>query len=164
MPAVDNAAMTALVLSATERREHRAAAHHLDPVVMVGAEGLTEGVVAAVDAALNAHGLIKVRASSPEREAREEMLHALAQRLRAAPVQHIGRLLVLWRPVPPAQKAPREDRGAGPRTVKLVSFSKSGNHRATVRKVKVFGNERVTPGGKIKRAKARTSSVKKKLG
>ena len=50
----------------------------------------------------------------------------------------------------------------GPRTVKLVSFSKSGNHRATVRKVKVFGNERVTSGGQIKRAKVRATSVKKK--
>jgi hypothetical protein len=45
--------------------------------------------------------------------------------------------------------------------VKLVSFSKSGNHRATVRKVKVFGNQRVTAGGQIKRAKVRKTSVKK---
>lgn len=156
--------MPALDLSATERREHRAAAHHLDPVVMIGAEGLTEAVVKAVDAALTAHGLVKVRASTSEREERDGMLATLADRLGAAPVQHIGRLLVLWRPVPPKEKAPREDRGAGPRTVKLVSFSKSGNHRATVRKVRVFGNERVTPGGKIKRTKARTTSVKKKLG
>ena len=35
----------------------------------------------------------------------------------------------------------REDRGAGPRTVKLVSFSKSGNHRPVVKKLKVLGNE-----------------------
>ena len=69
---------------------------------------------------------------------------------------------MLWRPLPPKEKAEREDRGAGPRVVKLVSFSKSGNHRATVRKVRVFGNERVTPGGQIKRAKKRQTSVKKK--
>ena len=156
--------MPALDLNAAERREHRAAAHHLDPVVMIGADGLTEAVVLAVDAALAAHGLVKVRAASPEREARAAMLAALAERLGAAPVQHIGRLLVLWRPVPPKDKTLRDDRGAGPRTVKLVSFSKSGNHRATVRKVRVFGNERVTPGGKIKRAKTRTTSLKKKLG
>lgn len=155
--------MTALALTAADRREHRAAAHHLAPVVMIGAEGLSDGVVQAVDAALKAHGLVKVRAADPDREAREAMLAALADRLGAAPVQHIGRLLVLWRPLPPKEKAVREDRGVGPRTVKVVSFSKSGNHRATVRKVKVFGNERVTPGGKIKRTKPRTSSVKKKL-
>ena len=115
-------------------------------------------------AALDAHGRGKVRAASPERDEREAMLASLAERLGAAPVQHIGRLLVLWRPVPPKEKAPRDDRGAGPRTVKLVSFSMSGYHRATVRKVMVFGNERVTAGGKIKRAKPRTSSLKKKLG
>jgi len=131
---------------------------------MIGAEGLTEAVERAVDAALDAHGLVKVRAASAEREERDAMLATLAERLGAAPVQHIGRLLVLWRPVPPKEKAPRESRGAGPRTVKLVSFSKSGNHRATVRKVKVFGNERVTAGGKIKRTKPRTTSLKKKLG
>jgi len=71
---------------------------------------------------------------------------------------------VLWRPMPPKEKAERDDRQPGPRVVKLVSFSKSGNHRATVKKVKVFGNERVTPGGTIKRAKRRLSSVKKKAG
>jgi hypothetical protein len=77
-------------------------------------------------------------------------------------VQHIGKLLVLWRPIPPKEKAERDDRMPGPRTVKIVSFSKSGNHRATVKKVKVFGNQRVTAGGQIKRVKVRASSVKKK--
>ena len=154
--------MSALELSAAERREHRAAAHHLDPVVMVGNDGLTEAVVKAVDAALNAHGLVKVRVSDGERESRETMLSELTARLGAAPVQHIGKLLVLWRPMPEKERVTREDRQPGPRMVKLVSFSKSGNHRATVRKVKVFGNERVTAGGKIKRVKPRVTSTKKK--
>ena len=90
------------------------------------------------------------------------MLATLADDLGAAPIQHIGKLLVLWRPIPPKEKAERPDRQPGPRTVKLVSFSKSGNHRATVKKVKVFGNERVAAGGQIKRAKRRVTSVKKK--
>ena len=64
--------------------------------------------------------------------------------------------------MPPKEKAERDDRMPGPRTVKIVSFSKSGNHRATVKKVKVFGNERVTAGGQIKRNKPRTTSVKKR--
>jgi putative YhbY family RNA-binding protein len=154
--------MPAIELSAAERREHRAAAHHLEPVVMVGAGGLTGAVVQAVDAALNAHGLVKVRISEGEREAREAMLGELTGRLGAAAVQHIGKLIVLWRPPPPKERAPREERQPGPRMVKLVSFSKSGNHRATVRKVKVFGNERVTAGGKIKRTKPRATSIKKR--
>jgi hypothetical protein len=64
--------------------------------------------------------------------------------------------------VPPKESTPRDDRQPGPRLVKLVSFSKSGNHRATVKTVKVFGNERVTAGGSIKRVKKRVTSVKKK--
>lgn len=154
--------MPALQLSPAQRKEHRSGAHHLDPVVAVGADGLTAAVVKEVDAALKAHGLIKVRVFSDDRAAREAMLADLAEQLDAAPIQHIGKLLVLWRPVPPKEKAEREGRMAGPRTVKLVSFSKSGNHRATVKKVQVFGNQRVTAGGQIKRVKTRATSVKKK--
>ena len=154
--------MTAIQLTPAQRKEHRSAAHHLDPVVMVGGDGLTAAVEKEIDGALNAHGLIKVRVMSDDRAARETMFGELADRLGAAPIQHIGKLLVLWRPVQPKEKAARDDRQPGPRTVKLVSFSKSGNHRATVRKVKVFGNERVTAGGQIKRVKKRVPSVKKK--
>jgi RNA-binding protein len=154
--------MTTIQLTPAQRKEHRSGAHHLDPVVMIGADGLTAAVEKEVDGALKAHGLIKVRVFSDDRAAREEMLATLADKLGAAPIQHIGKLLVLWRPIPPKEAAPRDDRQPGPRTVKLVSFSKSGNHRATVRKVKVFGNERVTAGGQIKRVKKRVSSVKKK--
>jgi putative YhbY family RNA-binding protein len=153
--------MTALPLDAAQRKEKRAAAHHLEPVVRVGADGLTDAVVKETDAALAAHGLIKLRVFSDDRAAREAMLADLAERLGAAPVQHIGKLLVLWRPVPPAAPREREDRGAGPRVVKLVKFSRSGNHRPQVRKVRVLGNERVTAGGSIKRARKRPASPKK---
>jgi RNA-binding protein len=154
--------MTALTLTPAERKDHRAGAHHLNPVAAVGADGLTAAVVKEIDGALKAHGLIKVRVFSDDRAEREAMLARLADELGAAPVQHIGKLLVLWRPLPPKEKAEREDRKPGPRVVKIVKFSKSGNHRATVKKVRVMGNERVTPGGQIKRAKVRTASVKKK--
>ncbi len=156
--------MTALTLNSAQRREHRAAAHHLAPLVRIGAEGLTAAVTKEVDAALTAHGLIKVRAFVDDRDTRATMLAQLAEQLGAAPVQHVGKLLVLWRPMPPKEKAEREDRMPGPRVVKLVSFSKSGNHRATVKKVKVFGNQRVTSGGQIKRAKVRQTSAKKRAG
>ena len=117
-----------------------------------------------VDAALNAHGLIKVRIFADERTVRDGMLETLTQQLSAAPVQHIGKLLVLWRPIPEREKAEREDRKPGPRVVKVLSFSKSGNHRATVRKVRVLGNERVTPAGTLKRKQQRQVSLKKKAG
>ncbi|HJV69751.1 YhbY family RNA-binding protein [Ideonella sp.] len=154
--------MPAIELTPAARKEKRGEAHHLDPVVMIGADGLTPAIVKETDAALKAHGLIKVRMFSDDRTTREATLAQLADSLNAAPVQHIGKLLVLWRPLPPKASGEKDDRKPGPRTVKLVSFSKSGTHRPTVKKVKVFGNERVTAGGQIKRAKARATSVKKK--
>ncbi|WP_284620060.1 YhbY family RNA-binding protein [Aquabacterium humicola] len=154
--------MPALKLTPADRKDKRGEAHHLDPVVLIGAEGLTAAVLKETDAALKAHGLIKVRMFSDDREEREAALVRLADALGAAPVQHIGKLLVLWRPLPAKEKVEREDRMAGPRTVKIVKFSKSPNHRPQVKKVKVFGNQRVTAGGSIKRAKVRTTSVKKK--
>ncbi|PPE70837.1 YhbY family RNA-binding protein [Caldimonas thermodepolymerans] len=155
--------MPAIQLTPAERKEHRAAAHHLDPVVYVGAEGLTPAVVKETDAALKAHGLIKVRVFSDDREERERILAELSGRLDAAPIQHIGKLLVLWRPIPPKEKAPDEDRKPGPKTVKIIKYSKRGGQRPQVKKVTVLGNQRVTPGGSIKRAKPRATSVKKKL-
>jgi putative YhbY family RNA-binding protein len=154
--------MPAIQLTPAQRKEHRSGAHHLTPVVMIGNDGLTPAVVKEVHGALNAHGLIKVRVFSDDRDARGAMLDQLADELNAAPIQHIGKLLVLWRPMPEKVKPEPADRKPGPRIVKLVSFSKSGNHRATVKKVQVFGNQRVAAGGEIKRARVRVTSTKKK--
>jgi RNA-binding protein len=159
--------MPALILSTSERRARRADAHHLNPVVMVGGDGLTPAVEKEVALALSAHGLIKVRVFSDDRVAREAILSDLCERLDAAPIQHIGKLLVLWRPMAEKLKAPDDDRKPGPKIVKIVSFSKSGNHRATVKKVKVFGNQRVTPGGLVKRKDSKrvpTRTSPKKTG
>jgi RNA-binding protein len=153
--------MTAIQLTPAQRKEHRAAAHHLDPVVMIGGDGLTPAVEKEVDAALNAHGLIKVRVFSDERTTRETIFSSLAEALGAAPIQHIGKLLVLWRPMPPKEKTEREGRGAGPRVVKILKFSKSGNHRAQVKKITVAGNMRIAAGGELKRAAKRRTSIKK---
>lgn len=153
--------MPALQLTPALRKQKRADAHHLEPVVRIGSDGLTPSVEKEADAALTAHGLIKIRVFQDDRAAREAMFAALADALGAAPVQHIGKLLVLWRPQPPKQKVEREDRGAGPRVVKILKFSKSGNHRAQVKKITVAGNMRIAAGGELKRAAKRKSSVKK---
>ena len=153
--------MPAIELSPAQRKERRAAAHHLDPVAMIGGDGLTPAVVREIDHALSAHGLIKVRVLSDDRASREAMLARLADDLGAAPIQHIGKLLVLWRPLPPKDKTLRDDRGAGPKVVKVLKFSKSGNHRPQVKKIKVLGNQRITAGGELKRARKRTTSPKK---
>jgi len=154
--------MPAIQLTPAQRKEKRADAHHLDPVVMIGADGLTAAVTKEVDAALRAHGLIKVRVMSDDRQGREEILATLAEQLDAAPIQHIGKLLVLWRPVPEKEKAVKEDARAAPKVVKIVKFSKSGNNRPQIKKVTVLGNQRVTQGGEVKRAKKpRQTSLKK---
>ncbi|MBL8331940.1 MAG: YhbY family RNA-binding protein [Rubrivivax sp.] len=153
--------MPRIELSPAERKDKRGQAHHLDPVVMIGADGLTPAVEREVDAALKAHGLIKVRMFSDDRASREAALLALADKLGAAPVQHIGKLLVLWRPVPEKARDEREDRKPGPRVMKVVKPSKHPARAPVSRKVKVLGNERVTAGGLIKRARPTQRSTKK---
>ena len=84
-------------LSSSARRALRAAAHHLDPVVMMGQHGLTPAVLHEIDLALTAHALIKVRAGSDEREIRDGYLTEICEKLSCESVQHLGKLFVLWR-------------------------------------------------------------------
>ncbi len=154
--------MPQIQLTPAQRKLHRADAHHLDPVVLIGADGLTDAVRREVDAALNAHGLIKVRVFSDDRNEREAMLRDLADTLDAAPIQHIGKLLVLWRPIPDKAKAPDEDRKPGPREIKILKYSKKGGQRPEVKTVRLLGNQRLTAAGLIKKAKKpKPKSVKK---
>ncbi len=129
---------------------------------MVGSDGLTEAVKKEISGALDAHGLIKVRIFSDDRSARETMFQALTDELGAAPIQHIGKLLVLWRPMPVKERAQDEDKMPGPRDVKILKYSKRGGQRPEVRTLRVLGNQRLTPGGQIKRAKPRKPSLKKR--
>lgn len=153
--------MPQIILTPAQRKVHRADAHHLDPVVLVGGDGLTPAVVKEVDGALKAHGLIKVRVFSDDRSAREAMLQTLTEQLDASPIQHIGKLLVLWRPQAEKVKPVDDDRMPGPREVKVLKFSKRGGQRPEVKRVRVLGNQRLTPGGQIKRAKVLKKSIKK---
>jgi putative YhbY family RNA-binding protein len=154
--------MPAIELTPAQRKAHRADAHHLDPIVMIGGDGLTPAVKKEADAALKAHGLIKVRVFSDDRAAREAMLQTLADDLDAAPIQHIGKLLVLWRPIPEKERILDEDRMPGPREVKVVKHSQRGGQRPEIKTLRVLGNQRLTSGGNVKRAKARKpASVKK---
>jgi putative YhbY family RNA-binding protein len=159
--------MAKLELTPTERRALRADAHHLDPVVLIGNDGLTPAVEKEIALALSVHGLIKVRIFSDDRAGREAIYQDLADRLNAAPVQHIGKLLVLWRP--PSEKTGErghnddEERMAGPREVKVLKYSKRAGHKPEVKVLKVLGNQRLTPGGNVRRAKPKKkTSIKKR--
>lgn len=92
--------MTAIALNTSQRSALRGLAHALPVTVHIGQGGLSPAVLKEVDAALAAHGLIKVRVLAAEREERAQMLEQLAQALFCAAVQHIGRILVLWRARP----------------------------------------------------------------
>lgn len=91
-------------LSPTDRRALRAKAHHLEPVVTVGHNGMTPAVLHEIDVALLAHDLVKVRVLGDDRDAREAMLAQACEALGCAPVQHVGKILVLWRPNPERKK------------------------------------------------------------
>ncbi len=93
-----------ITLSPAERSALRARAHHLQPVVMIGNDGLTPAVLHEIDVNLNAHELIKIRVFADERPIRVTLLAQIADQLDAAPVQHIGKLLVLFRPLPDERK------------------------------------------------------------
>ena len=154
--------MPQLQLTIAQRKEHRAQAHHLSPVVMIGNEGLTPAVTKEADAALKAHGLIKIRVLGDDRAQREAMFQELADQLNAAPIQHIGKLLVLWRPQPAKERAQDEDRMPGPRDFKVLKYSTRGGQRPEVKTLRVLGNQRLTPGGQVRRAKKpKLKSIKK---
>lgn len=162
--------MPALQLISAKRSELRSRAHGLSPVVIIGAEGLTSSVLAEIDRSLASHDLIKIRVFGDERDARIAIYDEICDALNAAPIQHIGKLLVIWRP---GEAILRENRpedlghmarrgGAAPRTVTVRKPSAAPNRRPKSSRVTVLGNERLTAGGNVKRARTRQTSQKKK--
>jgi putative YhbY family RNA-binding protein len=149
-----------LKLTPAQRSDLRSQAHGLDPVVMIGDSGLTPAVMKEIDASLNAHGLIKIRVLGDDRDARVSHYESICADLGAAPVQHIGKLLVVYRPKKELTKEVKTTRGKGLREVVIVKTNPT--KKPTITKVMVKGNERVTAGGNIKRAKTRQTSKKKR--
>jgi len=88
------------VLSPTQRRTLKARAHHLEPVVIIGDAGLTPAVLAEIDVHLKSHELIKIRVSGEDRDSRISMIAAIGESLGASLVQHIGKIMVMFRPKP----------------------------------------------------------------
>lgn len=84
-------------LTGKQRRHLRALGHHLDPVVQLGKQGLTEGVVAAVDAALGQHELVKVRVGTECPDDRNELAAALAPAVKGQVAQVLGRTMLIYR-------------------------------------------------------------------
>ncbi len=129
---------------------------------MIGSDGWTAAVKKETEAALDAHGLIKIRVLSDDRPGRESLFRTIADELNAAPIQHIGKLLVLWRPAATREKTVDDDRKPAPRDVKVLKYSKRGGQRPEVLTLRVLGNQRLTSGGQIKRSKPKVVSIKKR--
>jgi len=115
-------------LTPTRRRELRANAHALKPVVSISQKGLTEAVLKEIDRCLTSHELIKIRVHDTERERRDALLAELCAALAAAPVQHIGHLLVVWRENPKADTpvdTPPTRRRPAPKLTKKAAAAKT---------------------------------------
>jgi RNA-binding protein len=100
-------------LTPAERRTLKARAHHLHPLVLVGEAGLTPAVLCEIEVHLKSHELIKIRVAGDDRRARASMIGAICESLDASPVQHIGKILVIFRPKPAVvdeKSAPRKPR------------------------------------------------------
>ncbi len=87
-----------MTLSTKQKQFLKGLAHHLNPVVMLGGNGLTEGVLAEIDNALNHHELIKVKIAGADRATKQLIIDAIIRETQALTVQIIGHILVLYRP------------------------------------------------------------------
>ncbi|MDD5330845.1 MAG: YhbY family RNA-binding protein [Sulfuricella sp.] len=86
-----------LTLTPSQRSFLRAKAHSLNPVVMIGDAGLSEAVMKEVARSLASHELIKIKSHSGDKAQRESQLAEICETLEAAPVQHIGKMLVIYK-------------------------------------------------------------------
>lgn len=147
-------------LSPAQRRELRARAHHLHPVASIAGNGLSPAVLAEIEAALQAHELIKVRVYGADRDAREALMSELCAATAAAAVQHIGNILVVWRErreeVPRSGTTPALPKGgrtARPSTAKSAGAFAAAARRAALKQAASARNKpgrRGTAGGAFK--------------
>jgi putative YhbY family RNA-binding protein len=93
-----------LSLTVSERLALKGRAQALKPTVMIGNAGLTESVLKEIAQTLKIHELIKIRVMNDDREQREAVLEAICSQLNAAPVQHIGKTLIVYQPNPDVHK------------------------------------------------------------
>jgi putative YhbY family RNA-binding protein len=90
-----------VTLTARERAHLKGRAHALEPAVQVGQGGLSDAVLIELDRALTAHQLIKVKIGDADRGVRRAIADDICARTGAANVQQVGKIMVLWRPLPP---------------------------------------------------------------
>jgi putative YhbY family RNA-binding protein len=167
--------MAELALTPKERQALKGRAHGLKPVVLLGAAGLSPAVLREIDRALAAHELIKVKVPGDDRGQREGIFAAVADRLAAARVQAIGKLLVLFRPAPadetPPAENPRPAARRGEYSIAPVTKPRSKAPAAKPSKANRADVERVQRGtaprrdpGTARRAAGRSNAPRGKRG
>lgn len=82
-------------LTSHQRQFLKGQAHDLNPVVLLGSDGLTEGVIKEIDSSIEHHELIKIRVNAGE--GRKEQAEEAAKAVNAELVQVVGRVAVLFR-------------------------------------------------------------------
>ncbi|OCG00575.1 ribosome assembly RNA-binding protein YhbY [Gilliamella sp. wkB112] len=85
-------------LSNRQKQFLKSESHHLKPVVMIGANGFTEGVLAEIENALNFHELIKIKVAAEDRETKKLICDAIIRETKAESVQQVGSILTIFRP------------------------------------------------------------------
>ncbi|APR05765.1 ribosome assembly RNA-binding protein YhbY [Thauera chlorobenzoica] len=135
-------------LTPAQRRDLRARAHHLNPVVTIAGNGLAPNVVAEIERSLQAHELIKIKVQGAEREQRDALMEELCATLNASPVQHIGNILIVWRARRETEKAApvtesKPVRGAA--TAKSAAAFAAAARRAALAKASAESRRTPTP-------------------
>ena len=90
-------------ITSKQRKEFEKAAHNLEPVVIIGGNGASEGVIKMIDESLNHHELIKVKFNEFKDEKRE-ISENIATQLNATLIRIIGNIAIFWRENPEKDK------------------------------------------------------------
>lgn len=101
-------------LTSKQRSFLRGKAHHLDPVVMIGKEGISDAVLRATDKALEDHELIKIKIPAADQDEFHATVDELMSQTNAEMVQKIGHLLVIFRRAQKPGRISKELPPAGP--------------------------------------------------
>jgi putative YhbY family RNA-binding protein len=115
------------ILTPAERSALKARAHPLRPVVMIGNEGLSAAVLQEIDASLKAHELIKIKVDSDDQDERDDLMGTICANTGASAIQHIGKILVVFRERPDRGKQSRGEGGAARGRKRAGGGGGSGN-------------------------------------
>lgn len=104
---IENNEPTEPLLNGKQNKFLKGLGHNLSPVVLIGKEGITEGLITATDLELQRHELIKVKIGNNSGLEKNEAGRVLSQATGSNLVQLIGKTLLLYRKNPKRAKEER---------------------------------------------------------